>query len=74
MVTHDCPMFFYSTGLKKQIIIPSVTAQALDSAFEKHQPELWIFGHHHVNVDVTIKGTRFICLNELCLKRLDLDY
>ena len=33
--------------------------------FEKHQPKLWFFGHHHKSWTMMIDGTQFRCLNEL---------
>ena len=65
MVTHDCPTevanaFF--PYFKKE---GSRTRQALDAMLEIHWPNLWIFGHWHERHDMVIRGTRFICLEEL---------
>jgi len=65
MITHDCPK---DIGV---ILWPYIrdngsrTANALQAMFEIHQPKLWIFGHHHKNIDRIIDQTRFICLAEL---------
>lgn len=66
MVTHDCPdsIIPYFTNRSKQDI-PSITRQALQVMMEIHQPKLWIFGHWHTSLDITVNGTRFVCLGEL---------
>lgn len=72
--SHDCPteimnmLSSHHTHFK-----PSVTNQALQIAFEAHQPELWMFGHHHVFSDLKHKNTRFICLPELAYADLDIQ-
>ena len=63
MITHDCPQevrqhLFY-------IHEKSITTNGLQVMFEQHQPDLWIFGHHHKSENEVINGTRFICLAEL---------
>ena len=63
MLSHDCPqtimelLFAYRER--------SQTRLALESMFQIHQPDLWIFGHHHVNTGIVAEGTRFICRPEL---------
>jgi len=42
-----------------------LTASGLEYIFESYQPEVWVFGHHHVDIDITLEKTRFICLAEL---------
>ena len=72
MVTHECPEQvtpFLNNGWK--INDPSRTRRAFETMFEIHQPKLWIFGHWHQSLDVTVNGTRFICLNEL--EHIDLE-
>jgi predicted phosphodiesterase len=64
VITHDCPltprkeMFGYRDAGR--------TVQALESMFADHQPEHWVFGHHHLNRAAQICGTRFVCVPELC--------
>lgn len=63
MITHDCPDYIrrYLFGIKDK----SITSNGLQEMLENHQPELWVFGHHHKSIDKVINGTRFVCLNEL---------
>lgn len=49
----------------------SRTAQALQSMFELHRPEKWIFGHYHVDKTFKINGTEFRCVGELSQYELD---
>lgn len=63
MLSHDCPqsvceqLFGYTDK--------PLTRQGLQVMFENHQPDLWIFGHHHHSKNEVINGTNFICLKEL---------
>lgn len=43
----------------------SQTSSFLQTLFEIHQPDLWVFGHFHKSIKDTINGTEFICLPEL---------
>lgn len=63
MITHDCPQIVREYLFN--IYDKSITSNGLDAMFEVHQPEIWVFGHHHKSKDVQINGTRFICLSEL---------
>lgn len=66
MITHDCPLAVAQHfGFTQNVNPPSLTGQAFNSFFEMHQPNLWIFGHHHELKNEVIKGCRFICLPEL---------
>lgn len=71
VVTHECPetvvshvsnVHFSSLAAK---YCPSRTAQALQSMFESHQPDIWVFGHYHVYKEFKVSGTHFVCLDEL---------
>ncbi|MFA7408282.1 MAG: metallophosphoesterase family protein [Anaerolineaceae bacterium] len=72
MITHDCPYnvgvdLFEKTGrlIGNGKLNSTRTSLALDAMFSEHEPELWIFGHYHHDVDEVIGKTRFICLGEL---------
>jgi len=71
MLTHDTAGPFASKILSKYsimgdgLVYPTRTGQALSAMFEAYQPKLWVCGHYHASVTEIIKGTKFICLNEL---------
>jgi len=67
MVSHECPL-----GVKIDFVTNtwkfdynSRTEWALQKMFEIHQPEYWIFGHHHQKKELDKNGTHFVCLHEL---------
>lgn len=77
VVTHDCPDFlvpYLKNNGQEKDRWPSRTRQALDSVFEfiGKKPKVWVFGHWHKSLDITINDTRFICLNEL--EYIDLSF
>ena len=63
IVSHDCPheVRKHIFGIHEK----SITSNGLQGMFELHQPDIWLFGHHHKSKDERINGTRFICLAEL---------
>lgn len=76
VLSHTCPSTIINSvnGNKSSNIMykygwgssyNDMTSQFLQTLLEKHQPELWVFGHHHKSFDMIINGTRFICLEEL---------
>jgi len=80
MVTHDGPRSITKNvfldrnlGMFGNKEYPTRTGQVLQAMLEIHQPELWIFGHWHHDIDEVIDGTRFICLGELSYIDIDLD-
>ena len=67
MVSHECPL-----GVKIDFVTNtwkfdhnSRTELMLQNMFEIHQPEYWIFGHHHQKKEIDKNGTHFVCLHEL---------
>jgi len=64
MITHDCPDIIVEE-LFKFNSFKSITSQGLGAMFSLHQPEQWIFGHHHKDVTKIINNCQFTCLNEL---------
>jgi hypothetical protein len=63
MVTHDCPTDFaklFMLGAHKPLY-DSTTGAALQTMFDIHQPNRWVFGHWHTHIDQIYKGTRFFC-------------
>lgn len=76
MITHDCPESIADSILRSRnrykFDMPSRTRQALQGMLEIHRPEIFVFGHWHVDIDEVVGGTRFICLNELSYIDLEL--
>ena len=71
VLSHDGPQDFIRAafGIHKK----SRTRQALQAAYDLHQPDLWIYGHHHVRREFqSPEGTLFMCLPELGFIDLDL--
>lgn len=71
VISHECPI----DCIKKihgDYRFANATSNFLQEIFELHQPDLWIFGHHHISTDIEINGTRFICLAELEHKDFEL--
>lgn len=73
MITHTAPTKAVRDNFTNDLLIrlgfdpdfTSKTADFLQTLFEQHQPDLWIFGHFHKDVRDTINGTEFVCLPEL---------
>jgi len=65
MVTHDGPDEICKQLFSYNKEYPSRTRSAFNTMFEIHKPDIWIFGHWHINTRKTILGTEFICLGEL---------
>ena len=76
MITHEAPESIADAILsslnRTKFDDPSRTRQAFQVMLEAHRPEIWIFGHWHVDIDQVLNGTRFICLNELSWIDLEL--
>lgn len=71
--SHSCPVEISETIGDPSILeafglrpgFHSVTQVLLQSLFDIHAPDLWIFAHFHKHHDLCRKSTRFICLSEL---------
>lgn len=79
MVTHECPEDVALGIVQSHIIpgavkldFPSRTRKAFQRMWSAHQPDLWVFGHWHLTLNMKLKGTEFICLNEL--EYVDIDF
>ena len=78
MITHDGPsqatayiLNQYSVFDGEQGVISTRTGRALSDMFSAHQPKLWVFGHWHRDWIKNIRGTKFVCLNELSHARVE---
>lgn len=67
ILSHDCPTVCLEAGVttNEWKVRPSHTSQILQAVWEVHQPDHWIFGHHHHDWIERLGKTRFICLNSL---------
>lgn len=74
MVTHDCPESI--AKMMKRYNEKKISSNRIRLGFEnmlqEHKPKIWIFGHWHQSIDIIIDQTRFICLNELELKEIEI--
>lgn len=71
MVTHDCPQSLVHYLNPYAVNDVNRTRQALQAMLDVHRPELWVMGHWHTSFDQVIDGTRFVCLNELEWKDIE---
>lgn len=83
VVSHEAPVAAVERVLRdligeyfsaKKDCRESRTSQALQAMLEAHQPELWVFGHYHVDAEFTLDEfprTRFVCLGELSAKEME---
>jgi hypothetical protein len=67
VVSHECPL-----GVKIDFVtnpwkfdVNSRTEKLLHKMFGIHQPDYWIFGHHHRKKELDKNGTHFVGLDEL---------
>lgn len=67
VLSHDAPLEVYGPMLNYygKRIIPTRTSQELNGLLFQHQPEKWIFGHHHMSITHDYLDCEFRCLNEL---------
>jgi len=65
MVTHECPSVVKAAVMTNGFkTVVSRTEMLLQDMYDIHQPDIWIFGHHHNNVKLKEGNTQFICLDE----------
>lgn len=63
IVSHDCPTeIFNKINMSDNTTIGSNHRNALTEIFNKFQPKLSVFGHHHTYFDQTINNCRFVCI------------
>lgn len=65
VITHEAPHIVRDKLFN--ISRYSLTSHILQELLEAHRPSIWIFGHHHRNIQKELPGyrTKFICLGEL---------
>ena len=65
IVSHDCPSSIRGELFGFDRFYDTKTGAAFSSIFEAYQPTWWLFGHYHRGKQAKIKGTHFVCLQEL---------
>ena len=65
VLTHDCPDEVNELVFGITTKMNNPTSMLFKHLFELHQPKLWMFGHWHETLYKDIKGTTFVCLDEL---------
>lgn len=77
VLSHGCPTKIIDLVTKDRPHFgrfrPSSTAQAMQTMWEIHRPELWIFGHHHRDFMTKMQPTLFVCLDELKSMDVSID-
>lgn len=64
VVTHTCPEI--AGDVLTYGAYTSMPMEAfLQSLWEEHRPDLWVFGHWHMSRAFSLGGTEFRCLNTL---------
>lgn len=79
VVSHECPTSVskyllgeLEIGFRPEKQIITRTGEALERAFRTWQPEIWLFGHYHIDRTFEMRGTQFTCLSELTCRDLEL--
>lgn len=70
VVSHDCPLSALRHMYDRRRVVSSATARLLDAMFKHHQPESWVFAHHHRSVCFAIGRTAFYGLRILEVLKL----
>ena len=79
VVSHECPVeaqFDMFPHTKKRLI-QNRTKMAMQSMWDSHKPEFWVFGHYHERRLRAIGGTQFVCCSNVLHGRplkLQLDF
>ncbi len=81
VLTHDAPTaiaeFAWQHAARSRrsqpqpVFRPSRTNEFLTRLHQLHQPEFWVFGHHHHDWSYRELETRFVCLGELSWMDID---
>ncbi len=60
VITHNAPVVNPNTQFGNSPLTPAFNALDMKEIIEKHQPDLWVYGHTHECDDQTIGKTRII--------------
>jgi predicted phosphodiesterase len=65
VLSHTCPGFLVSYLIgANRALLNTKTNEAMDQMFDVHQPQLWVFGHFHMNFMKIVGNTTFLCLKD----------
>lgn len=62
VITHECPAEVINLIKPHNDFKPSMTSNMLQQMHDIHKPDMWLFGHHHVQWCGTHKNTKFECI------------
>lgn len=62
VITHDAPLEALGRFYREHPVYLNRTTKFLSRLLEIHQPETWIFGHHHRYFHTNLAGTDFYCV------------
>jgi predicted phosphodiesterase len=66
VVSHDCPKSIKDIILQKKgregDSFNTFTQLMLEEMLQGHVPDVWYFGHHHINETIHFNGCRFVCV------------
>jgi len=65
MVSHVCPEIPQRRMFPRTVTIQTRTKTIMNQMLEVHQPEYWVFGHHHIHVSFKEEKTLFVCCGML---------
>lgn len=64
VVSHDCPDSVLKHFNYPNLILTKTGGWLEELRNELPNVKLWLFGHHHRSLDVTLDGTRFVCIRD----------
>lgn len=73
VVSHCCPKIIQCLLFNFPRVYDNRTIQLFDRLWMIHKPKLWVFGHYHRSRDQVVDGCRFVCLDELEAKEINLE-
>lgn len=72
MITHDAPIGAIVKMFNPASLYQAKTQLFFEHLLDIHSPQIWIFGHWHIDTTCIYKNTAFVCLGELSYTDIDL--
>lgn len=70
--SHECPAnVIDEIPNNTKRFSPSTTARTLEMFFSVHQPDIWLFGHHHIDAEFDFSGTHFVAVGTMSVYHLN---